>query len=217
MKIFEANASFFKAATGGSYTYATIDQSNDKTNFTGLLLLVEGYRDASFLLLNELTKNHNNDWLKIDSLIYPALYLYRHHLEIILKDTLRYYRLLRSEISYEQTGFENRHSLFDLWKLLRPYLDETYSQESDGSQTRDIVEKLLTEFDAKDKKSSAFRYPFDSNGNFKGSVKTSLPNFSIDLPNLEDVCRKLSRYFEGVNIHVAHMLDEKQSAMNGSF
>ena len=64
-------------------------------NLTGLLLLVEGYRESSFLLLNELTNNHENNWLKIDSFIYPALYLYRHYLEIILKDTLRYYRLLR--------------------------------------------------------------------------------------------------------------------------
>jgi hypothetical protein len=209
MENLDAKDSFFVEATGNNYDYASINRTNDATNSTALLLLVEGYREASFKLLSELTQNHNNDWSKIDSFIYPALYVYRHYLELILKDTLRYYRLLKGEISAEQTGFANQHSLLELWKELKDHLENTIGHEADSILNRDIVEKLLTEFDSKDRRSFAFRYPFNATKLFTAPATISLSSFSIDLINLENICKKLSNYFEGINWRVAAMLDEK--------
>lgn len=201
--------SFFVEATGNNYDYASINRTNDATNSTALLLLIEGYREAAFKLLSELTQNHNSNWLKIDSFIYPALYVYRHYLELILKDTIRYYRLLKGEISAEQTGFVNQHSLLELWKELKHYLENTIGHEADSALNRDIVENLLLEFDSKDKGSFTFRYPFNATKLSTALVTGSLDSFSIDLINLENTCRKVSIYFEGINWRVAAMLDKK--------
>jgi hypothetical protein len=209
MESLDAKDSFFVEATGNNHNYASINRTNDATNSTALLLLIEGYREAAFKLLSELTQNHNNDWSKIDSFIYPALYVYRHYLELILKDTLRYYRLLKDEISADQTGFVNQHSLLELWKELKHYLENTVGHEVDSALNRNIAEKLLTEFDNKDKGSFAFRYPFNATKLFTAPATTSLNSFSVDLINLKNTCKKLSNYFEGINWRVAAMLDEK--------
>ena len=91
----DINDTVFLEADGVGHNYASINRGKGIRNESGMFFIIEGYREASFYLLDELIKNHNQDWLKIDSIIYPVLFSFRHYLEVVMKDTLRYHRMIK--------------------------------------------------------------------------------------------------------------------------
>lgn len=202
------NDKFFLEAEGVGYDYASLNRQRGIRNESGLFFIIEGYRDAAYYLLDELLNNHKGDWLKIDSLIYPLLFSYRHYLEIVMKDTLRYHRLIKQETFFDQVGFKNEHSLIKIWTELKPYLEHIYVNAENLNEKFSAVEKLLNEIDEKDKGSYSFRYPFDSSRNLDTPIQFSLPHIAIDLGNLKAVFQKLSYYFDSINEHAKVLLDE---------
>lgn len=198
----------FIESTGLNYDYASINRRKGTRNELALFYLIEGYREASFVLIEELLNNHNQDWLKIDSFIYPVIFNFRHYLEIIIKDTLRYYRLINNEVLNDQIGFKNTHSLKTLWSELKPYLEQTYSAEVNLKDDLLAVEQLIDEIEEKDKGSFSFRYPYEGSKKIETPVQFTLPSMTIEIENLKLVMKKLSNFFEGINHHAAVILDQ---------
>jgi hypothetical protein len=59
-----------------------------------------------------------------DMLIYPIVYLYRHHVELVLKAIIRTaFRLLDRTLSESDLKTLGRHGLAELWQTARPLLN----------------------------------------------------------------------------------------------
>ncbi|MBS1641596.1 MAG: hypothetical protein JSR11_03875 [Bacteroidetes bacterium] len=204
---------FLEVDTSTSYSYASINRSKGHLNELGLFYIIEGYREATNLLLEKIGEPEK-DWLKVDSLIYPLLFNFRHYLEVIIKDTLRYYRLYKREIFSNETGFVKEHSLTKLWQELEPYLKECYSHVDKIETDLKAVENLLIEFDSVDKGSYTFRYSFEGSKKNNTDIVYSIGSLTINLENIHNTIRKMQNFFEGINLHIAALLDESISLRN---
>lgn len=201
---------------GLNYDYASINRTKGINNHQAEFLIIEGYREATRELLTNLLKDENIDWLKIDSKIYPILFLFRHYIEVMLKNTVRYYNILNNIIFSDEVGYIKKHSLLYVWNVLKPFLAsnlENYDEslKQDCLNTNQAVESIISEIDILDESSFGFRYAFKGVGNINGAIVYSLPSFTIDIYNLKDIIIKMMNYFEGINDEVIHFLDEKQS------
>lgn len=92
-------------------------------------LIEEGYANCALLLLNSIILSNDN--LVHDTYIFPALFCFRHYLELIIKATLKEY----GEMCLG-------HNLSSLFESLRPHL-------SSGEDVENIS-RLLHEFDEVD-------------------------------------------------------------------
>ncbi|MBA3416050.1 MAG: hypothetical protein H0U10_12580, partial [Chloroflexia bacterium] len=96
--------------------------------------------DAATVLLNAINRNEVEDY----RLANPALYLYRHSLELLLKD------ILKEEIDAKKL---HTHDLVMLAQKLETYVQERYR----SALPRWIAERLV-ELGSFDPRSTAFRY-----------------------------------------------------------
>ena len=213
------NDILFKSKNGNNFDYATINSQKGINNEHSLFLLIEGYRDASSKLLNELLNAEKVDWFKIDTLIYPILYTFRHYLELIIKDTVRNYNLIDKKISSDEIGFKKEHSIIKLWSLLKNRIIENYNGYDKETIQQCImentsVENMLIEINNLDEYSFGFRYPFQVVGdgkNINSKIVYMFGELKIDLNNLNSNMSKLINYFEGLNAQSLHLLDEIQT------
>lgn len=118
--------------------------------------LINGYKDAADCLVVHALETRG-DLRKLGN---PILFLYRHHLELALKDLIRdCLSLLGREDAFPKT-----HRIGMLWQTCRSLLDEISPglccSEEVGNATR-----LMLDFQKVDPTSEAFRYPEDKHGN----------------------------------------------------
>ncbi|NJK82897.1 MAG: hypothetical protein HC912_02865 [Saprospiraceae bacterium] len=210
------NDKLFIPQTGLDKTYSSINRVVGGNNDHSIFLIIQGYKEASFELINNLLNDTKIDWLKLDSKIYPLVFLFRHYLEMILKDTIRYESLISQKNYSDEVGFPPSHSLIELWKELKPSIQKRYTfygedLKRDCEKNDGIVEKLLTEIEDLDSGSYAFRYPFDRPTKTNKQIRYSLPSMTIDILNLKNVMQDLSDYLEGINEQAKVTLDEIQS------
>lgn len=109
------------------------------------IVMPNAYINTALWMLDIIKSSHDN--LVKDSYIFSSLYCFRHYLELIMKDSIHYFKLNRGEISPTETGYvKERHSLTKLWNTLNSYLDS----ENDVK----IVGKLIEELDDLDEGSN---------------------------------------------------------------
>lgn len=89
-----------------------------------------------------------------DSLLYPILFLYRHHLELRLKEVIRY-------AAKESPG--PSHGLLALWDRAR-HVYSNADAWADGACAA-ACRSLICELDSIDPNSQAARYPYSVRGN----------------------------------------------------
>lgn len=200
-----------------NYNYSSLNRSKGINNEHSQFLIIEGYREASKELLENLLLDEEIDWLKLDSKIFPVLFLFRHYVEIIIKDTLRYYNILNDLIASNEVGFVKEHSLMKLWSCLKPFLERNYltyekklAEECMASDNS--IEALIKEIDELDKFSFAFRYAFEGAKTIDTKVNYTISKpVIINLKNLKNIIIKMINYFEGIHSQAVWFLDEKQS------
>lgn len=213
------NDILFKSRDGNNFNYATINSQKGINNEHSLFLLIEGYRDASTKLLNDLLNTDDINWMKIDSLIYPIIFSFRHYLELIIKDTIRNYNLIDNKISPDEIGFKKEHSILKLWSLLKDRIIKNYDNlDKEAYNQCEIenfsVENMLNEINNIDENSFGFRYPFQTVGNGKNinsKIDFIFSGLKVDLNNLKSSMSKLINYFDGLNFQSSHLLDKIQS------
>jgi len=112
----------------------------------------------------------------------PIVFLYRHHLELALKQLARQCGgLLGRDVTPPVD-----HRLNNLWRLYLALLEEESSGSTDTEEVQQTT-RLLDEFCRVDRWSDTFRYPEDTDG------RPSLSGVGeIDLGNIRDVVDKLS-------------------------
>ena len=137
------------------------------------LELSRQYYDAANLLLEAIKKQRIEDY----ALTNPALFLFRHALELVLKSIL--------EQSVEGAP-KNEHSLSALLKRVQCFAKDKYQQDVPG-----WIVSRIDEFAAIDPGSMAFRYGQDRYGG-KGSMPTSVPGeVYVGIPHLLRVMEEL--------------------------
>lgn len=129
-------------------------ESNAAVNtYSGQLgVLAEGFKEAAELVIQEAI----NDSGKTDPLVFPIIYLYRHHLELRLKELMdKGNRIIQSP-----DGFDDGHNLGNLWTKVKPLasqIDVAWLNEHEHE-----VDSIIKQFDDVDRQSMSFRYTVDT-------------------------------------------------------
>jgi hypothetical protein len=139
-----------------------------------------GYKQASIILLKKYEESNDR---KLDELLaFPIFFLFRHFVELQLKEILKSYSKYY-KISLQKSTI---HSLIDLWNEVHPIINNLFFEsngiklENRTNLTKKDVNKLgrtIRKLNNLDKKSEAFRYPIDTKN--RNSI-TKDYEFSVD-------------------------------------
>jgi hypothetical protein len=121
----------------------------------------------------------------------PAMFLYRHYVELHLKSLL----LDAGELLDDPQTVPPKHYLLSLWQRVRrlllkidPRSDGPWLERADG---------IITEFDALDPTSFAFRYPVDTEG-----VASLPPGFRVHPSTVTSVIEELHILLNGASTQI---------------
>lgn len=95
----------------------------------------------------------------LDFAILPIVYLYRHYVELTLKDLIDTAR----RVEREGSGYPEHHNLKNLWMEAKRLIRKHYGQNT--PEELDHVEPYIIELHMHDSRSESFRYPTDKRGN----------------------------------------------------
>lgn len=127
---------------------------------------------------------------KRDYLVYPAIFLYRHYVELQLKHLF----LLLLDHEERSESLPKTHCLRNLWGIVRKGLQEVDDQPG----LFDAVEGMIHEFQTLDPRSDAFRYPVNPSGN--ASLPRTLRH--LNLEQLRNSMEKLAGFFDAATFMV---------------
>lgn len=161
-----------------------------------MFLYADGYKKAADIIVKHVGRTRSSQ----DFLVYPIVFLYRHHVELELKMIIRDGRALL-KLSDED---RSHHRLGKLWKEARAIIQTVWPKDSRSDL--DAAEELIAELEAADPYSTAFRYDRDRDG--KRSIPKNISH--INLRHLAEIAGRLSVLLEGVNWSLAHYLDTER-------
>jgi hypothetical protein len=154
----------------------------------------EGYRRAGSILVDHV-KTHRSD---LDALVYPIIFLYRHHIELRLKNII----LNGTKFLDEPCDFPKHHKLIELWSQARRILEKIY--EGDPKEDLNDTENFIKQFSNKDLYGDAFRYPTDKQG------KKTLPDLMhINIRKFSDIAEKTAQLLDGASMGIDEYLGWK--------
>jgi hypothetical protein len=153
----------------------------------------EGYREAAERLYAS--------WcaLSHDCLVFPLVFLYRHYVELRVKE------LLLSAVGFLDLpeNWKQNHDIAALWHVLKPLLRQVFPDEPE----RDLLnsERLMLELATRDPSSFEFRYPESKDG------QRYLEDLErLDVVNFIDALRKLSAFLEGASMALSVFIEDKR-------
>jgi hypothetical protein len=163
-----------------------------------------GYRRGAEILIDYVCQ-HGRDQ---DFLVYPIIFLYRHHVELMLKRIIRQVPyLIDVRLSEKQREHLEKHRLDLLWEDLRgmlPALCKAAGWDEPDVQVAGIDDyvRQLSELDAD---SFSFRYSHSKKG--KPSLPKNLKN--INLRHFGDLMKRLADYLYGMDEAVSWLVESK--------
>lgn len=154
---------------------------------------VEGYRRAAVALYEYAVKSNASP----DYMLFPIAFMWRHHIEIALKDIIAAGR----ELAGDEWGFPKGHHLLDLWREALPHITELGDPAAPELAN---VENNLREFDRIDHAGDGFRYPL----NLAGTDRT-LGNApaSVNLRVLHEAMAAVGMFLSCVRSELSARLD----------
>jgi hypothetical protein len=176
-----------------------------------------GYKEAANLIAEQIMGKRV---YKKYAMIYPIMYLYRHYLEIQLKNiiSLTNKALERSSILHcsvvETKKFTENHKLLNLYKecfdKIRVFAEEIGDQDI-LNEERDFAEfkKVIEEFEKYDKSSTSFRYPLKRNGEANLSELDLL-----NVKNVYDIINKSTETFDGIEWWLDHQIETMEEQIS---
>lgn len=135
-----------------------------------------------------------------DYLVFPMVFLYRHYVELRLKELIQ----AADSLLELPRDWQCNHNLVDLWNLLRPRITQIWPDEPERDSKN--AGRLISELSAHDKTSSVFRYPVDTRGN---STIAELEHLDVD--NFFLAMRQLAGFLDGASMAISIYLDEQTS------
>ena len=143
--------------------------------------------------------------LSPDYIIFPLAFLWRHYVELALKEIIVLGRELRGEV---RADFTAHHRLGDLWTVGRPYIVEHGSPDAPELAN---IEANINELERIDPYATGFRYLLDRSQKKRG---LSSPPAEVNLRVLQEAMVALGAFFEGVNTCQTAALDYARSSID---
>jgi hypothetical protein len=163
-------------------------------------LYATAYKDAADALIDRVVETRQ----RMDSFVYPVAFLYRHYLELRLKELIINARLV---LTLEPLPSQKRdvHWLRKLWTECRSLLLMVWP--AGPKQVLDAAEACILEFDQLDANSECFRYPEHK----KDSAPTLAGLQEVSLRNLKEVMGRLATLLESASCGIAAYKDEMRT------
>jgi hypothetical protein len=175
---------------------------------------IDGYKRAA----NILVETMSGEWTRAtpmpfegtypvaDSLALPIMFLYRHYLEIRLKDLIeRGSDYLSRPQGWPKAG----HDIGELWALCRPILEEIFPETPTSDNDR--IAECICSFMAVDASGEGFRYDRDNKGN------PSLGGISrVGLRTVYETMQFVGLYLDGAGAGI-EAYEETRNEMNQYF
>src|SRR6266498_3799416 len=112
---------------------------------------IRGYQEAADILIERLEETGRH----ADFLVFPIVYLFRHYLELLLKELI--YRIRQLYDLKPPAKEKVDHKLHDLWETAKPLLAQL-ADGQDISLQLHAGDRLFREFQRFDAKGESFRY-----------------------------------------------------------
>ena len=168
-----------------------------------------GFRKAAFYLAEHVC----NTGREQDFLIYPIVYLYRHHIEVALKSLIALSGcLLDRELGGTDQKTVGRHDLVDLWKLARPLLNQVCESSGDGAlPPADLegIDSYIRQLHAHDPDGQRFRYARTRKK--ASSLNPDLHN--INIRNFAICLEKLADYLDALETWIDQLAEQKNDML----
>jgi len=158
----------------------------------------EGYFDAARHLAGRVRNEHLDRWL-----MFPAIYCYRHAIELSLKSLIRRYSGLVAQMV--ECNLESEHGLMQLWHEAQRHLAMVYTAGKEDTDRN--VERCLKELHDVDRNSQLFRYPTNKSG---ASVEALLPR--IDVGQLVRTMDNLRAFLEACEAQADYLIECHEQA-----
>ena len=185
-------------------------QMNACLNYgSGSWLYSNGYLTAAQSLVAQVIETCRDQ----DGLIYPIVYLYRHHCELTLKGiTFLASQLLDKRLEKSQKDALDRHGLLPLWTYLRPLLNPVCDEVGNvhfPEEDLDGIESYIRQLHEYDPDGQRFRYAIAKGK--KGRREQSLPSTltTINIRVFAESMERLADYLGNVESWFDHLLDTK--------
>lgn len=157
----------------------------------------EGYKKAADIVVEAVTAADQEHRSTRDYVVYPVVFLYRHYVELRLKEII----LVGNRLYDLNQGLPKHHKIDDLWKHARGILNRTSS-----NQDLDIAENCINEFATIDRDSGSFRYPVNREG--KPSIQED--HLVISLRHLREVMGRLGSFLDCSSNYLVILYDQKR-------
>lgn len=164
-------------AEGDRYFHAIIGDRTD------LNAHIEGYKRAADLLFEQFDQEPRV--IAVGWLVFPAVFLYRHFVELSLKDIIFH----GSGIGTDNAQFPPTHDLSVLWREARQLINTIGPGCTD--EDLDAMESLIQQLNTIDPRSSSFRYPVTKEG------APILASLEFNLATFRSGMEKMSGFFDG--------------------
>ncbi len=153
---------------------------------------IMGYKDAADILVERVLSTEMNQ----DTLIYPIGFLYRHYLELLLKNII----VNGSRLAGNGQINANGHKLDILWANAKSIIHDLC--EDPGCPEEQNTDNVIAEFMRADASSQEFRYEKDKKGN-----KCLKEIEIIDIKHFSESINQIGTFLEGISALIDHGLD----------
>ena len=161
--------------------------------------LAEAFKESADIVVERLKRTKHGR--HPDIYFFPVASLYRHSLELQLKDILRLavrLRMIGKDV-IEKVSFS--HSLDALWQRTRPVLVAHWPEGP--KEPLEGVDAIIRRLHTADSSGQSFRYTKDRKGS--SNIKR-LPD-SVSLTQLRDTCSAISNFFSGCAAQFENLLE----------
>ena len=176
------------------------------------LAYTEGYRRAARCLVEHVSKTGRSQ----DFLVYPVIFLYRHNIELCLKEIIQAaLQLLNRNADEKQKKNLNGHRLDDLWRDAKSLLSEVATSAGWQNLPKsdvDGIESYIRQISIIDPQSFSFRYARSK----KGEKYIPPQLHHINLRHFLDHIETLVEYLDGLSEGLNSLL-ETQAEMYSAF
>jgi hypothetical protein len=156
-------------------------------------------------LLNDFMEKGRSHVGYCDIYVWPLLFCLRHFIELILKDTIRKYKIGLGIIGSDQIGFESTHNIFKLFQIVEELIQTNPPKFTAEIMSTDFAiqlastKKLILELSSVDTYSDAFRYPFKRGRKGIDKVEFINEELPVDLINLRNIGNKIIYMLECIH------------------
>jgi hypothetical protein len=188
-----------RALDGPVFTHVVGDETNSLLhhNSEDWYAYAEGYKLAANASVERALKTVG-EW---DLLVYPACFLYRHYLELRLKQIIR----RGGFVVDEPADVHPKHRLLPLWERAKRIMTKIWPDDDEHLAK---IDGVIREFDGIDPFSYAFRYPVDTKG------QEHLADLrALNLRNVALRVNEIAPTLDGAGLGIEEYRDAKASAL----